>query len=377
MTETPETPEDHPGVDKPTRDDVRRRLREKFPGWEGSEDRPMSLERFEELASLSNEERAELLAPEELAEFDELKEITGRAGARLASLYGKSVLPSFDNSAIARAIGQSSMFKGLNAGSGMASLINQGSASKFLGAASVTDGLLTSFLPKMDFASAGGALNVRYPAITGPAIEGLTRSILANSGWSDVSKLISTSAVASFQSPELKRLISPTSTLAVSRLLVSTPAIGRLLSDVAWRLEADAVREESDEDTRALQVEELMRDEQLLDDAWQDIERVLFSDKHLRRRIKADAKRLAPQAKTSRKTIRKLLVVIIWLCVVVAPWTDGERSIEDISAPMEEVANTLLAYLAAHPDGRKNSQHKNPLRKNGPRRRRHRRKRKK
>ena len=158
---------------------------------------------------------------------------------------------------------------------------------------------------------------------------------------------------------------------------MSTPAIGRLLSDVAWRLEADAVREESDEDTRALQVEELMRDEQLLDDAWQDIERVLFSDKHLRRRIKADAKRLAPQAKTSRKTIRKLLVVIIWLCVVVAPWTDGERSIEDISAPMEEVANTLLAYLAAHPDGRKNSQHKNPLRKNGPRRRRHRRKSKK
>lgn len=372
MTNTPETPEEDAGSEKPARDDVVRRLHKKFAGLDAPKNQPMTEERFMELDALSDEERTRQLSEEELAEFEELKDATGKLSKSLASLHVKPALAGYDASKTARALGTHSAIKGLDASFATRGLSNLNSASKIFDASSATKGLIGSYLKTANVLSAAETLIAQYPSITSPAVEGFTRTILASSGWDSASKLISASAMATFRSPQLQRLISPTSAFAASNLLSVTPTIDRLISDMAWRFEIDEDDEEPDEDMMVAQVKELVIDEQTLEEAWRDIEGVLLSDRDLRRRIKSDARQLAPRTKLKRKTVEKLLLVIVWVCAVLLPWTDGEKKLDDITVPIGTLAGEIAAYLAVHPESRKN-----PLQKNGPRRRRHRRKRKK
>lgn len=109
-----------------------------------------------------------------------------------------------------------------------------------------------------------------------------------------------------------------------------------------------------------------------MEEAWQDIERVLRADKQLRRSVAAGATKLSRQAKIGRKPAARILMLMIsiWLCALAVPWTDGEWKADDITVPVGWLATEYLAYLKLN-----SVSNKNPLQKNGPCRRRHRRKR--
>lgn len=119
-----------------------------------------------------------------------------------------------------------------------------------------------------------------------------------------------------------------------------------------------------------VEIKTQLTSEQSLEQAWSDIEQLLRSDKKLRRDIKGGARRLAPRSKSKRKSLERVMLILVWLCVVLGPWTDGEWKTDDATAPIGALAAEIAARLALPGKPRKN-----PLQKNGPRRRRHRRKR--
>ncbi|MEX5266640.1 hypothetical protein [Kocuria sp. CPCC 204721] len=213
------------------------------------------------------------------------------------------------------------------------------------------------------------ALAAQYRAITVPAATSLTRSILASSGATSIPKAFTAPVLPHFELPSIQRMITQTTAPTASQFLATAPALNQIISDMVRQLEEAAEREETLADLNTAEPVELFPDEQTMEQAWHDIERMFRSDKQMRRSIKADARRLATQAKMGHKKLVKLLMVVVWLCAVIGPWTDGEKKVDDFATPIGLLAAEIITYLEVYPESRPNL-----LQKNGPRRRRHRRK---
>lgn len=99
-------------------------------------------------------------------------------------------------------------------------------------------------------------------------------------------------------------------------------------------------------------------------------EEALVSDPKNRKKIARSATRISQWTNVSVGDARTLLLALFWLFAVIVPLSDGKLKLDDFAAPAAATATVMVAAI----DGNQ-GQRRNPLQKNGPRRRRHRRKR--
>lgn len=264
---------------------------------------------------------------------------------------------------------QPSIVSRINVGSSAVEALSRSFRLPMVEAFAAQNRFLTS--PAMD------ALAAQRQIITGPAMEALTRSIFANLEPFGVSKMYAEATRSAFLTPGVQQMISQVTARSASQVLAGYPGLHRSILDMSQQFQELKDAEEAEgygEAENGAAVSEAMLhrvDEQSFDHAWNDIERVLRSDRQLRRSVKSGARQLSKQAKIGRKPAVRIVMamIIVWLCAVSIPWMDGEQKMDDVAVPVGLLAAEYLAYLKADPAGSKNI-----LQKNGPRRRRHRRK---
>lgn len=111
-------------------------------------------------------------------------------------------------------------------------------------------------------------------------------------------------------------------------------------------------------------------EQRLLSTAARAAEDALETDPKMRKRITRSATRISQWTTMTVADARNLLLGLLWISMVVLPWTDGEVGLDDYASPAAASLTVAIATI----DGR-NAYQKNLLSKNGPQQRRHRRKR--
>lgn len=207
-------------------------------------------------------------------------------------------------------------------------------------------------------------------------INNLRTTVLSNAGVMNTVKALNA------QLPGLQQAIGHVSELTASQVLNSTPGLNSALQEMARQLReldginSSRVQDETNGTKRPPQTIEPLVDDDTLDRAWHDIEKVLSEDRQLRKALKVSARQMSPKSKTSLKLLKRVLMALIVVSAVVGPWSDGELTSEDAAAPMEIMFVEMLARVNAWEQRQTVApKQKNILQKNGPRRRRHRRKR--
>lgn len=216
------------------------------------------------------------------------------------------------------------------------------------------------------------ALTAQASIIAKPAVDAMTKTFLAVVDQSAISNTLSAAATSVLRSAGTQQAASLITARTTAQMLAGHPDLFRNLLGSSWQRPwaEDAVATE-DEEVRPVHATGDLFDEAALEEAWRDIERVLRKDKQLRHNIKEGARQLAPRSRIKRRSLERVLVILVWLCAVLGPWSDGEWTIDDATAPIGALAAELIVQL-----GRQEEKQKNVLQKNGPRRRRHRRRRK-
>lgn len=366
---TTSTPGDNPKDEEPDHNDFREILREKFQGLDDPENQKMTEGQFKELSALSEEERASRLSKEQAAEFEEFKKIWRKVGDRLARQYVKTVFPGYRPPQYARLL--EPQFKNIGLTVNMPNLGLRRTVTAPAGLAlprfsgnslnKLTDAANTSFLDDI--------FGFQEPKNINPFVGMVTQTILAGAGLNRISGLMKFPVMSTFQSTAFQQFLARPSTPENPNLLSTSPTINHLIGDIAGYLHDN---EGFNENFYTAPSVKPVLNEQILENAWWDIEKVLSTDENLRRVIEDNAQQLAPQTDLRKEIVLALLAIIVFTCGLIPAWSDGEMKVDDFTEPIVVLAGALSIYIEKNQNSGKNL-----LQKNGPRRRRHRRKKKK